>query len=143
MAIYNMIYAIFLLCSINVSSSMTWRLSNVSIPALQNKYLAFIGYFNKTVQILDGAGSLEFPLDAGWLTTTSKSFGYQWSQSSIQIDEQLWMLPKTQNYFNAYDLAQKSIIKTVSFPGNATYGRCVTSYNEYIIIIGGVDSGSK
>eukprot|EP01084_Bolivina_argentea_P295562 508888_1 len=102
MALYNIVYVIFILLWINTSSSMTWRLSNVSIPALQNKYRAFIGYYNKTVQILGGYGIyrsendiVEFPLDAKWniSTTTSITFGYQNSQSSIQIDEQLWMLP--------------------------------------------------
>eukprot|EP01083_Nonionella_stella_P196589 723212_1 len=142
MAMYNMICVIFILW-VNISSSMTWSLSNLPMPALQNRQQAFIGYYNKTVQILGGDGSgkssLEFTLDVEWNVSmaTSIAFGFQWSQSSIQIDEQLWMLPYGKQYLNVYDLTHKTIIKTVSFPGNATYGRCVTSYNEYIFIIGG------
>eukprot|EP01084_Bolivina_argentea_P035504 65850_1 len=52
------------------------------------------------------------------------------------------MLPSLQDYINVYDLVQKNIIKTVSFPGNATWGSCVTSNNQYIFIIGGWVSGS-
>eukprot|EP01084_Bolivina_argentea_P035506 65852_1 len=51
------------------------------------------------------------------------------------------MLPSLQDYINVYDLVQKNIIKTVSFPGTAVWGRCVTSNNEYIFIIGGWVSG--
>eukprot|EP01084_Bolivina_argentea_P125716 222698_1 len=107
---------------------MTWTLSNAPIPALQNKQMAFIGYYNNTMQILGGAGSeqdiVEFPLDVEWntSTTTSITFGRQYAQSSIQIDEQLWMLPEYKQYFNVYDLVQNNIIKTVSFPGYATWG---------------------
>eukprot|EP01084_Bolivina_argentea_P265510 450079_1 len=102
MAIYNIVYVIFILLWVNLSSSMTWTLSNVPIPALQNKYGAFIGYYNKTVQILGGDGIVrtaqdivEFPFNVEWntSTTTSITFGRQITQSSIQIDEQLWMLP--------------------------------------------------
>eukprot|EP01084_Bolivina_argentea_P308067 532583_1 len=111
MAFYNMVYAIFILLQVNVSSSMTWTLSN--IPALQNKRSAFIGYYNNTMQILGGWKSqndtVEFPLDVKWntSTTTTITFGREWSQSSIQIDEQLWMLPKDEKYLNVYDLVQK------------------------------------
>eukprot|EP01084_Bolivina_argentea_P280554 479809_1 len=117
MALYNMVYVIFILLWTNVLSSMTWTLSNIPIPALQNKDSAFIGYYNNTMQILGGDGSqndtVEFPLDLEWntSTTTSITFGKQMSQSSIQINEQLWMLPDYKQYFNVYDLVQKNIIR--------------------------------
>eukprot|EP01084_Bolivina_argentea_P265879 450813_1 len=108
MAFYNMVLVIFILLWTNVLSSMTWNLSNTPIPALQNKESAFIGYYNNTMHILGGDGSelntLEFPLDVEWNTSELGQFkGYQGSQSSIQIDEQLWMLPDYNQYFNVYD----------------------------------------
>eukprot|EP01084_Bolivina_argentea_P319567 554283_1 len=124
---------------------MTWTLSNTPIHALQYKRSAFVGYYNNTMKILGGDGFqhaiVEFHLDVecNTSTTTSITFGYQHGQSSIQIDEQLWMLPDFKQHFNVYDLVQKNIIKTVPFPGNAIYGTCVTSNNEYIFIIGGSD----
>eukprot|EP01084_Bolivina_argentea_P265407 449879_1 len=128
---------------------MSWTLSNVPIPVLQNKLGACIGYYNKTVQILGGYysqnDSVRFPLDGGWnkSTTTSVTFGFQNGQSSIQIDEQLWMFPRKKKVINVYDLVQTSIIKTVSFPGIANCCPCVTSYNEYIFIIGGYYGSSR
>eukprot|EP01084_Bolivina_argentea_P280555 479812_1 len=118
MAFYNMVHVIFILLWVNISSSMTWTLSNTPLPALQNKRRAFVGYYNNTMQILGGwLGSeqdiVEFPLDVEWntSTTTSITFGKQMSQSSIQINEQLWMLPDYKQYFNVYDLVQKNIIR--------------------------------
>ncbi len=52
MAVFNMLSVICLAIWINPTSSMTWKVSNVAIPALQYKKRAFIGYYNKTVQIL-------------------------------------------------------------------------------------------
>eukprot|EP01084_Bolivina_argentea_P306089 528848_1 len=148
MAIYNMVHVIFLILWLNVSS-MTWTLSNVSISTLENTHDAFIGYYNKTMQILGGFSSrtdlLELHLDTGWnsLTTTPIYFKWEWSQSTIQIEEQLWMLPAHETYFNIFDLKQKNIVKNVSFPGVAYKNRCVTSYNQYIFIIGGVHGSRK
>eukprot|EP01084_Bolivina_argentea_P164361 285746_1 len=147
MAIYNMIWFIFILWTNISSSTMTWKVSNVPIPALENKRSAFIAYYNNTIQIFGGDNSendfVEFPLDVEWSISTRESitFGRQWTPASFQIDEQLWMLsipvPSSPQYINVYDLAQKNIIKKILFLGSAKWGRCVVSYNEFIFIIGG------
>eukprot|EP01084_Bolivina_argentea_P277370 473503_1 len=165
MALCNMLYVISLSVWINVSLSMTWSLSNQEIPVLKQINNAFIGYHNETVLML-GIGTnnvgdgffpvpndiIELSLDGEWSTSTTTNiiFGLQTSQSSIQINEQLWMLADfhfmlTPNFdpqfLRVFDLNKKSIIQNISFPGTATSARCVTSYNEYIFIIGGQTTG--
>eukprot|EP01084_Bolivina_argentea_P216055 367018_1 len=123
-------------------SSITWRKSDVPITELEETYGAFIAYHNNTVHILGGAKSqnrlFEFPLNVEWKKKTNITFpGWQWSQSSIQIDDQLWMLPVGSKSLVIFNLNEYHITQTIQFPGSAITATCVTSYIGYILVLGG------
>eukprot|EP01084_Bolivina_argentea_P164399 285817_1 len=136
-------------------SSMTWTTSTESIAVLQTFSRAFIAYHNQTVLIFGGWGTennlITFSFDKHAQfsklvhnissQTTTNTFGYQRCQSSIQIGAQLWMLPYHQSNLNVFDLNLHNM-KTISFSGSATCCRCVTNYNEFILVIGGWDGSS-
>eukprot|EP01084_Bolivina_argentea_P227682 384555_1 len=125
------------------SSSNSWSTSNKSFTELQSIVEAFIGYHNDLIYIIGGHGKesnlIKFDLAAITInqTTTSYDFGAQRAQSSIQINHELWMLALNQQILNVYDLENENITKTISFIGDTTGYRCITNYNEYILVIGG------
>ncbi len=65
--------------------------------------------------------SVEFPLDASWSTSNviNMTFGMQFAQSLVQIDEVLWMLPIYTRHLNVYNLATKRVINNFTYPGIA------------------------
>eukprot|EP01084_Bolivina_argentea_P017478 32642_1 len=124
-------------------------MSTQAITELQPINRAFIAYYNDIIYILGGEGTasdlIKFSLDISWKqkNTTTYNFGYQYTPSSIQINDQIWMLPNNQfndpqsQLFNVFNLNTESIIKTVSFPGSSTQYRCVTKYKQFLLVIGG------
>eukprot|EP01084_Bolivina_argentea_P058140 106167_1 len=128
------------------ASPMIWKLSNQTLSELQSTEKAFIAYHNNTVYVLGGYGSqtdkITFPLDVEWIHhETTIDFVYQKAQSSIQINNNLWMLPFASQTINIFDLQRNVIAETVSFPGVAIEARCVTKYDQFLLVLGGADAG--
>eukprot|EP01084_Bolivina_argentea_P171685 297446_1 len=128
--------------------SSTWEISKINITALKPTFGAFVTYHNNNIQIIGGQGTensiIMFPLNVEWVNQSQSTitFGYQLGQSSIQIENILWMLPDYQSNLILYNLDTQSIKDTVSFP-NDGFGRCVTNYYEYILVLGGHAKGSN
>eukprot|EP01084_Bolivina_argentea_P061457 112312_1 len=129
-----------------------WNISSENITELELTFEAFIGYYNDTVFILGGGGTgnsgstnhdlIKFPLDISWKykTTTSYNFGWSMSQSSTQIDNQIWILSDTTTAFNVFDMNTETYyMNHVQLPNNvfATEGRCIEKYNQYILVLAG------
>eukprot|EP01084_Bolivina_argentea_P046226 85130_1 len=143
---YDMHLLLIILCSMQLlgnKSTMIWRESTGKIDELRSTNKAFIGLHNNTIYVLGGVGSgnvlITFPLELTWIqsNTTSNNFGYQWAQSSVQINQQIWMLPHGQMKLNVFDMNQEKIIEHVAFNGTATQSRCITNYHQYVLVVGG------
>eukprot|EP01083_Nonionella_stella_P225798 802449_1 len=126
--------------SIPTVITMTWSISTTPITDFGTVANAFIAYHNHTIQIIGGSGTenniITFPLDLSSITTitTDTYFG---EGSSIQIDDRLWMFPDYMMQLNVFDLDQQTITDTIPFPGTGARNRCVTNYDDYIMVLGG------
>eukprot|EP01084_Bolivina_argentea_P046224 85128_1 len=135
---------LIIFCLINYCSS-SFVSSNAKITELQSTNRAFVGFHNNTIYILGGVNSetniITFPLDVTWIqANTSNTFGYQLAQSSVQINQQIWMLPFGQKTLNVFDMNAEKIVQTISFNGAAIKSRCITNYLQFILVIGGADN---
>eukprot|EP01084_Bolivina_argentea_P082792 149915_1 len=145
----QIICVLFLLIS-NVTS-MQWWLSDSPITYLKSMYQSFPAYYNDTVYLLGGVGPsryslLRFNLDGSWMQQNLSIMNVeiqQRAQSSIQINNKLWYISDYRTTLNAFDLNELNITQTILFPGATTKYRCLTNYNEYILIAGGMDSNIR
>eukprot|EP01083_Nonionella_stella_P167376 562401_1 len=144
------LFASFLIALIIQSSSdSSWQKSDKIITKLESITNAFIGYYNDEVFILGGFNTenniIRFPLDISSLhsNTTSHQFGLQKSQSFIQINDSIWMLPYNQRGLSVYDLSTSAFNKPTTYGDDmtaATAYRCLVNYEQYLFIGGGSDS---
>eukprot|EP01084_Bolivina_argentea_P012681 23746_1 len=129
----------------NIYNSLQWQRSNVNSSLLSNKEGCFIGTNNNgSIFLLGGKSSSTALIGYNTLTQTytdhsyTVSFGYQQSQSSVQINNTLYMLPRGSSVITAFNLNTLNVENTFSnFPGFATVGRCMTHFGSGIIVIGG------
>eukprot|EP01084_Bolivina_argentea_P174956 303014_1 len=133
-------YSVLMFCVLSSNTPIiSWKQSNVSIPELNSINSAFIAYYEDLIYILSGYNLLKFPLNAESVHTNSTNIsliGYQVGQGSIQVTNKLWMLANKQQYLTVFDLDNQRITQTISIPVTTytTTGRCVTNYNQYILV---------
>eukprot|EP01084_Bolivina_argentea_P142805 250842_1 len=113
---------------------------------------AFIGKLNSTIFILggryEGTDLIEYDIDdkSYIKRNNSFSFGYGFAQSSVQVDDLLYMMPDGEMSINVFSLTNSIIIQTIQYPiqGYPTdlRLRCLAHYKGYLLVVGGVSSSS-
>eukprot|EP01084_Bolivina_argentea_P252532 423894_1 len=139
-------------CSLDIDVH-SWKQKEISPSYLFQgqgqigQYRTFIAKQNDSIFIVGGkpTGTLliEYDTESHSFTAHPNKYDFndQYAQSSIQIENDLFMLPY--NNINIYKLNLNTLnaeIITI-FPGEAARDRCMIYFNSYLIVIGGYNNG--
>eukprot|EP01084_Bolivina_argentea_P079362 143977_1 len=126
---------------ISLPLSLKWNKGSTPIPVTHE---SSIGYYNQCIYIMGGTGingSIHYNITSKSYYNLNKeiNFGFFHAQSYTQIGDIMYMLPLYRTTGIVFDLATQSET-TWSFAGEANLYRCISNYQQRLLIIGGHNS---
>eukprot|EP01083_Nonionella_stella_P126775 383924_1 len=136
--------------SINSNCSMTYtaQIGNAALPQADNKIA--VGWYNSNPQTVTLIGGALNPQQFSKFLVNSETFvDYNATYSPIdidgsgtyytQVDDILWIIAASGDTFVTLNLATDAIEQTsITFESTVKYGgACLTSYEEYLFVVGG------
>eukprot|EP01084_Bolivina_argentea_P070007 127351_1 len=127
-----------------INNALEWQQSTVGTSLLSDTYGAFIGHNEAgSIFILKGKSLFEFnSITQSYIDHNSSiSFGFQQTQTFIQIDSILYMLKEYGTIVTAFNLNTLQFEETTfnPYPGDSQFAQCMTAYGQYLLLIGGRD----
>eukprot|EP01083_Nonionella_stella_P234101 824244_1 len=148
---------ILLIVSLMIPTSiaqLVWAESNVSQSLLNEVFDgsirgAFVGFYKESIYMVGdhdgnkGTSLIEFNVMTQSYTKHNNTFKFYHCQAQAyaQIDDTLYMTPWWDSYhpltLSTFNFNTFAFNDSLPFPGETTWGRCLTSFKHFILIIGG------